>query len=49
MESAHLNATQTNSGLNFSNGSEIWQVPRQSDTTIATSNIAASRLHEIWR
>ena len=48
------------SGLDFSNRSEIWQAPRQqryrdvcqislSDTIIITSNLAASRLHESLR
>ena len=41
------------SGLDFSNHSEIWQAPEmpvkfQSDTIIITSNLAASRLDGIW-
>ena len=37
------------SGLDMTNRSEIWQAPPQTDTIIVTTDLVASRLHEIWR
>ena len=37
------------SRLHFSNRAAEMPVKFQSDTIIITSNLAASRLHEIWR